>query len=162
MRLFIAVDLPKELIKYLFFLQTYFSELNLVNSFHLTLKFLGETKPHFILDKLNSIKEKPFELELDELGVFPDKINPKVIWMGIKEQPVLFSLQHKIDSALKDYNNNVKFHPHITLARCSDKIMFPKLKIEPMKFTVNEFKLYQSILTIEGPAYEEIKTFNLS
>ncbi len=165
MRLFLAVDFPREVNDYLFFLQTFFKDsenIHLVSSFHLTLKFFGEYDKEEIIKKAESIKEKKFRLHLTGFGVFPNEKFPKLIWVGVNNEPGLNALSEKINSLFPDFKPDFDFHPHITLARCSTKVTLPDLKIKPMEFEVSGFRLYQSILTREGPIYKEIRKINLT
>ena len=90
MRLFIAIDLPKQLCESLKEVQNKINnehaKLRLVKSFHLTLKFLGEVNEQ-ILDKisesLSKVNFSSFSLEKTELGVFPNKNHIIVIWVAI-------------------------------------------------------------------------------
>lgn len=161
MRLFISIDLPNEIEDYLFKLQDHLTNVNKTNSFHLTLKFLGEINdPDQVIDNLTKIKSELFELKLSKIGVFPNKKNIRVIWVGVETQQLLFELAKKIDTVL-DLKRDFDFHPHVTLARVNKKIEFPEINIEPKSFLINEFVLYQSTLTYQGPIYNIIKKFKL-
>lgn len=165
MRLFLAIDFPKEVNDYLFFLQSFFKSsenIHPVSSFHLTLKFFGEYDEKEINNKLDDFHEMKFSLKLDGLGVFPNEKFPKVIWVGVNNVPGLKALSEKINSLFPDFKPDFDFHPHITIARCNTKIVLPEIKINPLTFEVNEFRLYQSILTREGPIYKEIKKISLT
>jgi RNA 2',3'-cyclic 3'-phosphodiesterase len=161
MRLFVAVDFPKEINDYLFFLQSFFRDVHLVRSFHLTLKFFGEAELEPIIEKLSQVNEKAFRLELSGYGVFPDAKRPKVIWVGTKEQPLLIALQKRMESLFPGMTPDFDFHPHITLARCNSRMDLPKIKIKPKPFEIKEFFLYQSTLTKLGPIYTKMGSFRL-
>ncbi len=159
MRLFIAINIPREIQEYFFDVQSELRDTRLTSSFHLTLKFLGEiSNPEKIVEKLEKIKFEKFELTTSQVGVFPNKKHIKVIWVGIEDQEILTKLVDDIDFYLNT-KRDYKFHPHITLARVNKKIDFPELKLEPKTFLVEEFLLYQSILTRQGPNYKIIKRF---
>jgi 2'-5' RNA ligase len=164
MRLFTAIDFPKEVNDYLFFLQSFFSgfpAIHPVNSFHLTLKFFGEAEPEAIIEKLSSAKEKQFELKLTNMGLFPNEKTPRIIWAGVNKEQKLMDLQKNIDLLFKEMKPDFDFHPHITLARCNSKIVLPSIDIKQLSFDVNEFKLYQSIIKKEGIEYKKLKSFSL-
>lgn len=167
MRLFIAIELPKDVVDELKRLQ---KELDLfglrpVKDFHLTLKFLGDvpdTKIGKIKEILSQIKFKPFEAELSEIGVFPEQDYIRVIWAGINGDAI-FSLQKDIDLGLEQlgFGRDNKFKPHLTLERVNfikDKNALAKrlktLDVNHIKFRVEDFKLIQSTLTPKGPVYE--------
>jgi len=168
MRLFIALELPEEVVAELKRLQ---AELDLfglrpVKDFHLTLKFLGdvpEPKIGKIKEILSQTNFKPFEAELSETGVFPNMDFVKVIWAGITGEPILI-LQKDIDLGLEQlgFGRDNRFKPHLTLARVNfikDKHALAKklksLSVNPIRFKVTEFKLIESTLTPKGPVYEE-------
>ena len=172
MRLFIAIDFDKE--EYFKELQTKLKSDNIKatypKSFHLTLKFLGETeKTEQIIQTLKQIKFQKINLKTTDLGIFPNENYIRVIWLGLKDHDELKQLQQDIEKSLepfkfkKDYKD---FHPHITLARIKfvkDKeALINKIKnIKPkqQEFKISKFSLYKSTLTKQGPIYEEIKSF---
>lgn len=173
MRLFIALDLDNE--EYFKELQNQLNSDNLKasfpKSFHLTLKFLGETdKTQQIIEALKSIKFKELNLKTTKIGVFPNENYIRVIWLGLDDNQELEKLQNNIEKALepfkfkKDYND---FHPHITLARVKFikdkealKQLMLKIQPKPLEFKINKFSLYSSELTSKGPIYKEIKSFS--
>jgi 2'-5' RNA ligase len=158
-RLFVAIDASKEAVSYFFSLCSLFP--HPVDSFHLTLKFLGDADPDNVVPILGKIRSGSFELELDSLGTFPVEGEIKVVWVGLKKEEKLMALQKKIDDALPSFKKDFDFHPHITLARPNKDIVLPDIKIRPLRFKVDSFKLYQSTLTSKGPKYSEIKSFSL-
>lgn len=172
MRAFIAIETPKEVNFTLKEIQKKFAGLGKINftqePYHLTLKFLGEISEDQctqVKELLKSIKFKPFELELTQLGVFPNEDYIKVIWVGTKDKEVN-ELQQQIDSKLTGiFGKDLRFHAHITLGRVKfvenkEKIkeLF-KTKVPSLKFEVKEFKLIKSELTPNGPKYEDLEVF---
>lgn len=174
MRAFIAIETPEEISKALKELQTKFKDLGRINftqdPYHLTFKFLGEISENQssqIKEILKSIKFKPFELELTNLGAFPNEDYIRVIWVGVKGSEVN-ELQQQIDSKLAGmFGKDLRFHAHITLGRVKfiknkEKIKeVLKTKIPSLKFEVKEFKLIKSILTPKGPEYEDVEVFKM-
>ena len=166
-----AVELPPEVIEELVRLQKEIRQegLRLVKDFHLTLKFLGEVsdpKIERIKEKLGEISFGKFEAELSETGIFPNPNYIRVIWAGIKADQI-YSLQKAIDSSLEKlgFQRERDFKPHLTLARVDfikDKVAFKNkltlLKINNLKFGINEFKLIKSTLTPTGPVYEVLES----
>ncbi len=166
MRLFIAIEVPEEVINYLSDVQKKLTgaKLTLTKSFHLTLKFLGEITPEKaeeIKKKLEKIKFKPFTATLNGTGVFPSENMIRVVWVGIEPHEVICELQKQIDETLISlFQKEKNFQPHITLARVKEapnKKQFAehvkKLKVEPLTFEVKQFKLIQSQLGSEGSHY---------
>jgi 2'-5' RNA ligase len=175
MRLFVAIDTPKELGDYFKSLQTQLdkasAKLRLTSSFHLTLKFLGdidEKTAEKIIRRLEKIKSNPFILKTENIGVFPNSNYVRVVWVGLSKNQELISLQKNIDNVLEEFNfkKDFDFHPHITLARVgfvSDNTKFnesiKKIKIGEKSFEVKNFILYESNLTPKGPIYKIKKEF---
>ena len=173
MRLFIALDL-EELKDYFKKLQQQIpsdvAKLKPVSSFHLTLKFLGETdKLDEIKQALSIVKFKPIKLTLDKIGVFPAESYVRVVWIGLKGNDELKQLQKAIESSLEKlhFRKDFEFLPHLTLARVKfvkEKPEFLKklksIKVEPKGITIKEFKLIKSELTREGPVYTDLAGFS--
>ncbi len=173
MRLFIALDFEDK---------QYFSDiqkriisdaakLTLTNTFHLTLKFLGEVKEEDvdeIKDALKAVKFEKFSILTDKTGVFPDYDYIKVVWLGLKDGSKVLELQQRIEKALEGlFPKDDRFHPHITLARVKfvkDRNTFAKAvkeaKAEPKEFNLDCFKLIKSTLTPEGPVYEDLEEYS--
>ena len=172
MRLFIAVEIPKEISDKLRDLQAEFrglAKIKFVNSFHCTLKFLGEVNENNldnIKDRLSNINFKSFNSKIENIGVFPNDKKINIIWIGINGK--IIELQKKIDENLLDISQkDQKFHGHITLGRVKfvkDKKQFiEKLKIKfEDEFLVNNFKLIKSDLTKDGPKYTTIQEYKLN
>ena len=176
MRAFIAFEMPEEIKKILLDAQkqinTEKAKIRSAKAFHLTLKFLGEVedkKIEGIKSALNGIKFKKFNTILTEIGVFPNESYIRVVWIGLNDsENKITSLQKEVDSKIEKlgFKKDTRFHPHLTLARVKfveDKQGFIKnlkeIKIEKKAFQITEFKLIKSILTPEGPVYEDISVF---
>ena len=161
---FIALDVSTEISNYLFSIQNQFLNvelLNLTDSFHITLKFLGDIRVNEVITNLSKIKVNKFSLSLLELGAFPDNKSAKVIWVGLNDEPMLFKLQSAVDKATNFIKSDFDFHPHITLARAKQKLTLPLIQIKKLNFRVNNFVLYQSQLSHNGVKYLKIKKFDL-
>lgn len=173
MRLFIAIELPEEVLKHFKFLQSKLKSDFVNQTFsgqqHLTLKFLGNLdSADDVVELLKKVSFDPFEVCLSKCGVFPDEDFVRVVWVGVEPEKPLVELQKKVEDALKplDIRNDHSFSPHITLSRVKfvkDKVEFNKivqsLKPEPVKFSVNSFKLIKSDLTPQGPIYTVLASF---
>jgi len=172
MRVFIAVEVPETVKKYLQSLQTQLpqAKLRVVKDFHLTLKFLGELTP----DKVDKVKQllkniqfKKFSLQTSGLGVFPGENYIRVVWAGLEPEQPAQQLQKQIEQALaNEFESENRFKAHITLARVKfvqDKKEFleqlHKIKTETIRFSVDRFKLKKSVLSKEGPVYEDVDVF---
>ncbi|MBN1156657.1 RNA 2',3'-cyclic phosphodiesterase [Candidatus Woesearchaeota archaeon] len=172
MRTFIAIELPEEAKKYLEILQQEFRQkgMTLAKGFHLTLKFLGDvdgSRLEKVKEKLMEIKVNSFKLSLSNLGVFPNRHNPRVLWVGINPDECVRKLQEQVEEKLKSFNfeKDHRFHPHITLARIKfledkEKLLLKlKIPVEKKEIDVNSFILFKSTLTPSGPVYEAIEEF---
>ena len=173
MRLFIALDLePYE--SYFSNLQSHLDKnsanLKLTESYHLTLKFLGDVMPQYVENYkklLSEIKFKPFDITFSKIAYFSPK-HIHVIFASLKDNRKLMTLQAQIDNSLRKYfPKEERFHPHVTLARVKqvyDKETLLKniktIPIESKTIKINHFKLILSTLTSEGPIYETIAECN--
>lgn len=174
MRLFIAVEIPKDVSEKLHSLQKNLhvpGKATLTKSFHLTLKFLGEVdkeKLSILIEELSKISFKPFEASLSKIGAFPSTNNPRVVWIGLEPHETINSLQKQVDQATQNlgFAPDKRFHPHLTLARIKflkDKRSFKDTlgDIVPpsVAFNIDSFKLIKSTLTPQGPEYEVLESF---
>lgn len=156
-------------------LKEYFSGTKWVkpDNLHITLAFLGEIS----VDEVSSIKRMlenippkhmPFPVELSGLGFFPSLKNPKVFWIGIKEQPELLKLKQNIDKGLDELNisyDKKPFSPHLTIGRIKTPL---KIRPEIMgaldfkaSFLVTEIHLMKSDLLPAGPIYSGVCNLKL-
>ncbi len=175
-RLFVAIDLPPALKAALIGLGGGVPGANWVDEegMHLTLRFIGEVDGLLFRDirqALGDVLVDPFDLVLEGVGTFPPRGTPTVLWAGVEKHETLLSLKHKIDGTLASLGiepEGRKYSPHITLARLKDApmshlgdflVQHARLKTEP--FEVNEFHLFSSTLTSNGPIYEIEETYSL-
>jgi 2'-5' RNA ligase len=175
MRLFIAFEIPEDINKILFTAQdkiVFDGKATKPKTFHLTLKFLGEVdkeKADKLIDELSKIKFSPLDVSLSEVGAFPNKNNPRVVWVGLEPHDHINNIQQQVDKACQDlgFDPDNRFHPHLTLARikfikdkkqikdCLDNLQVPKAS-----FTVDSFKLIRSTLTPQGAEYDVLESFS--
>ncbi|MBI2575478.1 RNA 2',3'-cyclic phosphodiesterase [Candidatus Woesearchaeota archaeon] len=176
MRLFIAIDLPEEAKSELRKAQNQLPEgkeanLSKPKDFHITLKFLGEATPQkaeWVKEKLRQVKFPGSRTTLSSLGVFPNENRIRVVWAGISPEEEAAKLQKEIDVLIgKEFPDDYRFSSHITLARvkyASDKKQFlqqlKRIRIEPVKFAVDSFKLKKSTLTKEGAVYDDLEVYS--
>ena len=175
MRVFVAIDLPKNLKEKI---SKIYRDVRGVRgkfvepeNLHITLKFLGEQPPHIVNEisrSLSEISYKSFKISVSGIGTF----NNRVVWLGISDGFESTLEPHSlIDEKLKKigFEKDKNFHPHITILRVKqilDKGAFTNFLENYSKkhigsFVAKEFKLKRSILTPQGPIYEDIKVFNL-
>lgn len=148
------------------------------NQIHLTLKFLGNTPEEdipAIIEACRNVakKHQPFKMDFDRTGLFGSNRVPRVLWLGIKEQPqALFDLEADLLDAfdglgyLRDRQN---FVPHLTICRIKqlvDKQFFLKVynNIEQKTYLhadVKDLVYFQSFLQSTGPFYKVLKKIPL-
>lgn len=173
MRLFLAIDLPKDLKQYLFELESKFKEAKITwiskKNLHLTLKFFGDVKKEDIpkiIEKIK-IKHSNIKVHLTNIGFFPNEKDPRVIWIGLEPETEIIDLQQKLDSEFINlFPSDQKFQAHITLGRIKSLRRredffksIQSIKITPIEFEIKSFQLMKSELTKNGPIYETIDSF---
>ena len=78
------------------------------NQIHLTLKFLGNTPEEDVPAIIESCQKvaknhKPFTMDFDRTGLFGSNHSPRVLWLGMNEQPkALFDLEADLLDAFDD------------------------------------------------------------
>jgi RNA 2',3'-cyclic 3'-phosphodiesterase len=94
---------------------------------HLTLRFLGETtepQRQTLQQKLTAItaQQKPFALELNAIGGFPNLNRPNIIWLGLHHSTALDHLQAQVEKTAQAAGfaaEDQAFRPHLTIGRTS-------------------------------------------
>ncbi len=172
MRTFISIDIPEEFYEEIRKIQDLLPEFRgkktEPENLHLTLKFLGEIndeKVEEVRKKLREIKFEKFETEIDSIGVFSEKF-VRVVWLHLSNCD---DLQKKIDEVLKGlFDKEKRFMSHLTIARIKyveDKKKFikqlKKIEIPKINFIIDDFRLKESVLTSEGPAYKTLEKYKL-
>lgn len=172
-RLFFALDF-NEVRGTLADIQKHISKIcafRLSKDYHLTLKFLGDIEENSIDDlvqKARQVKHSSFDLSIDKFGAFPCIKDPRVLWVGPSAGYETITLKQKIDAVLSDsFKADKRFIPHITLARSKKRpclknaaLQMISPKITPLR--ISSFVLYKSVLSSDGPIYEELTRFTLS
>lgn len=142
---------------------------------HLTLKFLGDTKKELvgkISDSIEKILEnkKNFQLNFSGFGVFTKGRDPKILWVGLNENPRLVELVDEIENTFEEFGyekEKRKFNAHITLLRIRghedlEKILsLTRIKIPEINFTANRITFFESKLLQSGSVYSSLKSFYL-
>lgn len=62
---------------------------------------------------------------MEEIGSFPEKGIPRVIWIGINREDALKTLYEQLEKTFKSLKleeKKEKFHPHITLIRVKEAL----------------------------------------
>ncbi len=178
MRTFIAIDLPEEVKAEIFHAFEKLQSSGLVSgnfvqkeNLHLTLRFIGEIDEEEIIRikrALSEIRFENFDVNLGELGFFPNDSFVKVLWVGL-ESDNLLPLKEKVDEVLEKIGIEKEKNPfssHITVARVKavkDRKKFLEkiktIKLKKMKFSVNEISLIKSELMRGGPSYKTLARY---
>ena len=179
-RLFIALPLPEVIRALLAKLATPSSDLRWTprEQLHLTLRFLGDTlleKIDSLTPRLAEIRVEPFLLTLEGAGAFPPKSAPRVLWLSLGSgHPRLHQLRQRVDDALLAAGLDCDlrhFHPHITVARCSDTPAVAIAAAQWLKvrrdfagpsFRVESFELRASELHSAGAIHRTLASFPLA
>jgi len=185
MRLFIAVDVDSIGIEKIKTLQECLRKervdvrLTKPETWHVTLKFLGETEEKKLAQikvACDEIADKftPFPLEISGVSAFPNPKMPRVLFVNLNASAGLSELVKEIENGVERLGfqkENRPFHSHVTIARIKDTMAFLKTAKEFMavfssegekihhKFIATEFHLYESRLTKSGPEYMRLYSF---
>ena len=161
MRLFIAIKLNDEMLRSIEDIQNSLSRQGVRGNFtktenlHLTLAFIGEyADPDYVLDTMQKVPFRPFELALEGFGNFGD-----LWWAGIKRSDVLSSYVKSLRHALADADipfDRKKFSPHITLVRKASFVIRPKITIPGTSMTASHVSLFRSDRGKGGMIYTEL------
>ncbi|MDC2865034.1 RNA 2',3'-cyclic phosphodiesterase [Bacillus sp. BP-3] len=139
--------------------------------YHITLSFLGSAEERQLeklkLDLQQLDKMSRFSLTLQGCHTFGVKEQPRVFWVGVKEERALFDLQKQVYTICEQNGFQLEtrtYHPHITVARkwkgeeAFDKNQLPTLP--PRIFEVETVTLYETHLE-RVPKYEAIYEISL-
>ena len=142
------------------------------HNIHLTIKFLGAVTPERLQQIVQAVRRAtapatPIPLELTELGCFPKRQPPRVIWAGLKQLPgELEILQQRVEKELVAAGFpplSRPFSPHFTLGRVRSNRNIRKLlaaiqaeRLEPLRFEATEIVVMGSQLHPGGALYTPI------
>jgi 2'-5' RNA ligase len=143
-----------------------------LDGIHITLKFLGEIPANRIDDVRGAMDRsvkgvKPFPLAVEGLGCFPDLHRPRVVWAGVRREPLLEDLQRRLEEALAATSfpkERRAFSPHLTLGRVKDGLSADSLPRvgsavekavmeKSVEMRVSEVILFRSVLRPSGAEY---------
>jgi 2'-5' RNA ligase len=183
LRTFVAIDLDPKLKKVL---QDLIMKLKKTGAdvrwvgfpgMHLTLKFLGEVEEESLPVIGRVLKEavgghSQLPLVLQGTGSFPGGRNPRVLWVGVREEPGLMALEREIEKGLESegYPSETRpFRPHLTLGRVKGpaRIQAALLELERDRETlfgemaVRKVTLFESLLGPGGAEYRTLSEFEL-
>jgi RNA 2',3'-cyclic 3'-phosphodiesterase len=144
---------------------------------HLTLKFLGEVDDR----KLDEISDAAriaaslhpsYSAALSGTGCFPPKGDPRILWIGMKDNGETEKLASKVEmqfERLRFEREKRRFSPHLTIARLREPRSSRELakyhssrEFGPIEVQVSEITVFESILGSAGSIYRRIAAFPLS
>ncbi|MDQ5823311.1 MAG: RNA 2',3'-cyclic phosphodiesterase [Chloroflexota bacterium] len=144
-RLFVAIELPQNILEVLEGIQTQTRE-NLGEAaslmrwsrsegIHVTLQFLGEVPASRIPEITEALQQAcagkaPFVLEVGGLGAFPNVRKPRVVWVGLGgDTPAAVELAAAVQEALGalGFKPDKPFSPHMTVGRVREGIGIGRL-----------------------------------
>ena len=161
MRLFIAIDLSKEMKKALVATMHELKEQGVTGSYvpmanlHLTLAFIGETREtEKIREVMRSLPVEKARLSFSEFGNFGD-----VFWIGIKGNQKIKKYVSDLRKELKNAGipcDNEKFEPHVTLIRRQKGKRPAKLTVPKEDMMISKVSLMKSEQKDGKRVYTEI------
>jgi 2'-5' RNA ligase len=183
-RSFLAIELPEEILHKIADIQMCLKK-NIQGGviswvrpegIHLTLKFFG----NIFMDNVVNISRvventladvKPLSLGVKDVGVFPDVIRPRVIWLGINgDVAPLSNIRKAMDPGFHGYGfkrEERPFRPHLTLGRIKSPRGMSGLAVLlegggnyfAGHFQTKELTLFRSELTSGGAIYTKLAQF---
>ena len=177
LRVFCAVELPDELraraAERVRRLRSEFPEVRASwerpEKLHITLKFLGELEPARVEELSRAAARavatvEPFDLIVDEPGSFPPHGQPRVLWLGIRDDSGSLAFMHRAleeaCAAVGFARESRAFRPHLTLARLRSPHGASELAAAhrdapfgPQSFKVSELVVMRSELGPGGSRY---------
>jgi 2'-5' RNA ligase len=148
------------------------------NNLHLSIKFFGEqpdTTPAALTAVLAPVgaAHQPFDLRVSGLGAFPNLRAPRVVWMGVQQDPRLELVHHDVEAtcAANGYPLDGRaFRPHITLARVRAPLPLANARALALAARAVVYKgmqqvyalsLIESTLGPGGPRYTKVSSIPL-
>jgi 2'-5' RNA ligase len=134
---------------------------------HLTLAFLGDISQEFLEKIGNSMLSigrsfAPFEVRIADLGAFPSRTRPRVIWLGVERCAPLMQLQAMLAdnlAALDLPGEDRPYSPHLTLGRsrrpdpAAGRILESRAALQIGSLPVDRMVLYESRLQPGGAVH---------
>jgi 2'-5' RNA ligase len=181
MRLFTALDLPKEVVDRLTLLLEQLRPTARIGwsppqNLHITTKFIGEwpaERLHELTRTLAAVEPRaPIAVHIRNVGFFPNPHSPRVFWCGI-DAPAIEGLALATDQATASLGIPAEtraFSPHLTLARIKERLNLQPLhgaiaalaSLDFGRFEARSFFLYESKPQRTGSVYTRLAEFPFS
>jgi 2'-5' RNA ligase len=151
-----------------------------VDNIHLTVVFMGNIETEDIPAIARGVKEVcqafgPFDLSLKGIGCFPNRRNPRVIWLGLDgDLEPMSEFRDALQGHLTDFGikeEKRKFKPHLTLGRFrkpkkmdskEDQLLSKYEDISSSVCSLKELILFKSDLKPAGAVYTKVETWPLT
>ena len=138
-------------------------------SYHVTLKFLGWTRPEVTPAVLEAIERaartvEPFRFKAARLGAFPSTGKASVVWAGVEDPTGLTQLAAALERELVEVGfqrEPRRFHPHVTLARLREprevtEVLLPLSEQVFSTSRVDSVHLVETVTKSNGSEYVSI------
>ena len=151
-----------------------------VQNIHLTMVFLGNVSPdvlEFIQEQAQSacLEFGPFSAAIGGMGTFPNRRNPRVLWLGLKGELERLSLfRDALQQNLGPFGIKVEkrpFRPHLTLGRFRkgkgkgldlEELLSRYEEVKSPSSMLSELVLFRSDLKPTGAVYTRLAAWPLS
>lgn len=138
---------------------------------HITLKFLGPTRPELLPEVLGRCESVAAdgaggELQIEGLGAFPRPARASVLWAGVADPAgILTRLAGELDALFEAMGYRAETRPftaHVTLARFRAPVRLELPPLEPLEsFRLEHIALFRSHLSPRGARYERLASWPL-
>jgi RNA 2',3'-cyclic 3'-phosphodiesterase len=182
MRLFVAIDLPSEVIANLESLLARLKPTAHINwspneNLHITTKFIGEWPDERLPELTAALRTLPprpaIPIAIEKLGFFPNPHAPRVFWAGVHGGDALTQLARETEDAIAALGiakEQRPYSPHLTLARIKTPGKQPALlqavaalpSLDFGSFIADRFLLYRSKTAPSGSVYTKLAEFPLA
>ncbi|MBS1262062.1 MAG: RNA 2',3'-cyclic phosphodiesterase [Calditrichaeota bacterium] len=140
---------------------------------HLTVRFLGDIDERQAEALARAVRDEaahwsgPIRLAVGGLGAFPNRRNPRVIWVGTGAHPGLHALAERMERAAVAAGlapAKRRFSAHLTLGRVKyiergDPLLdrLRSVQVETFHYEVGALALIESELAPDGPRYTPVE-----
>ncbi|WP_462137452.1 RNA 2',3'-cyclic phosphodiesterase [Candidatus Mycalebacterium sp.] len=137
--------------------------------FHITLRFLGETRVDTIPEIRSALKGccgsfSPIVIKTDGVSAITRRRYPETLAVMAQSDDTLYDLKDAIDSELETLGFEPEkrdFLPHITIGWVKKKMKLPELPQFELDFVAERVCLMESELRREGARHMELEGFRL-
>lgn len=141
---------------------------------HITLRFIGDVDEKKVPRIADALKDAcagvdPFDIVVREVGAFPNRKRPSVVWVGAQPEDMLRGISDRLSENLKKANvrfDEKPFKSHITIGRCRgpsdlDGFFEEFSGMEFLKFRCDRVLVMRSVLGPSGAKHTILDTIML-